>query len=92
MPLSGPALEGVVNKTKPDMNTTDIHRIALRFTQPLNLHLNRATCADITRPFFETHRRPAQHDMLLLNTHPELLPAPELLPPRDLTFFNFDRP
>ncbi|MBC8040656.1 MAG: hypothetical protein H7Y06_08950 [Opitutaceae bacterium] len=75
------------------MNTTDITRIALRFTQPLNLHFNRETTRpDITRPFFETHRRPAQHDMLLLNTHPELLPTPELAPPRDLNFFNFDRP
>ena len=75
------------------MHTTDIHRIALRLTQPLNLRFNRAPRSDdITRPFFETPRRPARHDMLLLNAHPELLPTPELPPPRDLTFFNFDRP
>jgi hypothetical protein len=73
------------------MKTTDI-QTTLRFTQPLNLHFNRETRPDITRPFFGTHRRPAQHDMLLLNAHPEILPTPELAPPRDLTFFNFDRP
>jgi hypothetical protein len=74
------------------MNTTDIQRIALRLTQPLNLRFNRDPRPGITRPFYETPRRPAQHDMLLLNAHPELLPTPELPPPRDLTFFNFDRP
>jgi hypothetical protein len=76
------------------MKKTDLLQAALRFTQPLNLnsHPRRETRPDITRPFFETRRRPAQHDMLLLNTHPELLPTPELAPPRDLTFFNFDRP
>jgi hypothetical protein len=76
------------------MKKTDLIQTALRFTQPLNLdlHPRRETRPGITRPFFETPRRPAQHDMLLLNTHPELLPTPELAPPRDLTFFNFDRP
>lgn len=76
------------------MNTTDLTRIPLRFAQPLNLHFRRPAepRPDITRPFFETPRRRAQHDMLLLNAHPDLVPGPELPPPRDLTFFNFDRP
>jgi len=76
------------------MKKPDIIQTALRFTQPLNLHFGRPPepRPDITRPFFETARRPAQHDMLLLNAHPDLLPSPELPPPRDLTFFNFDRP
>jgi hypothetical protein len=74
------------------MKKPDTLHTALRFTQPLNLHFPRAPRPDITRPFHETTRRPAQHDMLLLNAHPDLLPAPELPPPRDLTFFNFDRP
>ncbi|HSI08779.1 MAG: hypothetical protein ACAH89_08655 [Rariglobus sp.] len=74
------------------MKKTDLIQTALRFTQPLNLNFAREPRPDITRPFFETRRRPAQHDMLMLNTHPEFLPTPELAPPRDLTFFNFDRP
>jgi hypothetical protein len=73
------------------MKTTAI-QTALRFTRPLDLNFRREPRPDITRPFFGTHLRPVQHDMLLLNTHPELLPAAELAPPRDLTFFNFDRP
>jgi hypothetical protein len=76
------------------MNTTRLTRTALRFTQPLNLHFGRPAepRPGITRPFFDTPGRPAQHDMLLVNAHPDLLPAPDLPPPRDLTFFNFDRP
>ena len=62
----------------------------LRFTQPLNL--NRETRQRITRPFQDTPRLPARHDMLLLNAHPDLLATPEPAPLRDLTFFNFDRP
>jgi hypothetical protein len=71
------------------MKMTDLTN-ALRFMQPLNL--NHELRHDITRPFFETPRRPAQHDMLLLNPHPDLIPAPEPAPLRDLTFFNLDRP
>jgi hypothetical protein len=62
----------------------------LRFTQPLRLH--REPRQGITRPFFETPLRPAQHDMLLVNAHPDLLPAGDPTPPRDLTFFNLDLP
>jgi hypothetical protein len=71
------------------MNMTHL-QTALRFAQPLTLH--RELPQGITRPFFETRRRPTQNDMLLLNAHPDLLPTPELSPPRDLTFFNLDLP
>ncbi|MFA6960491.1 MAG: hypothetical protein WC205_07060 [Opitutaceae bacterium] len=71
------------------MITTEL-LATLRFTQPLNLQ--RTLRPDITRPFFETPLRPAAHDMLLVNTHPDLLPEPLPAPPRDLTFFNFDLP
>lgn len=64
----------------------------LRFAQPLNLQPRREPHPAITRPFFQTRLRPAGHDMLIVNTHPDLLPAPDLPPPRDLTFFDFDRP
>ncbi len=71
------------------MNNTAIIRTP-RFAQPLNLttHLSQ----EITRPFFETEFHPATHDMLLLNTHPDLLPEPEPAPIHELTFFNIDRP
>jgi len=61
----------------------------LHFTQPLRLHaiLPRQ---GITRPFLETPRRPASHDMLLLNAHHDITPEPA--PLRDLTFFNLDFP
>jgi len=73
------------------MKKTDI-QTTLRFAQPLNLD-PQPRQAGITRPFFQTPLRPAGHDMLLLNAHLDLLPAtPELAPPRDLTFFNLDRP
>jgi hypothetical protein len=62
---------------------------APRFTRPLNLH--RELRRDITRPFQETPRRPAAHDMLLLNLHADLLAA-EPAAARDLAFFNCDFP
>jgi len=71
------------------MNMTHL-QTALRFAQPLKLH--RELPQGITRPFFETPRRPTRNDMLLLNAHPDLLPTPESNPPRDLTFFNLDFP
>lgn len=84
------AREGVVNNPPtPAMNLIHLTG-ALRFQQPLNL--TRETRQGITRPFQDTPRRPAQHDMLLLNAHPDLLATPEPAPLRDLTFFNFDRP
>ncbi|MDF3056291.1 MAG: hypothetical protein K0R17_506 [Rariglobus sp.] len=72
------------------MKKTDL-TATLRFTQPLNLTPPQPR-PGITRPFFETPRRPAAHDMLMLTTHPDLLPNPEPAPLRDLTFFNLDRP
>lgn len=65
------------------------HTATLRFLLPLNL--DREPRHGITRPFFETQRRPAGHDMLLLNAHPDLLTEPSP-PQRDLTFFNLDLP
>lgn len=73
------------------MNTSQIPN-ALRFAQPLNLRRELAPRPDITRPFQAAWRRPAQHDMLLLTAHPDLLPAPEPATPRDIPFFDFDRP
>ncbi len=70
------------------MKTTDF-TATLHFTQPLRLHADLLR-QGITRPFFETPRRPAAHDMLLLNAHHDLAPEPK--PLRDLTFFNLDRP
>ncbi|CAM3142229.1 hypothetical protein [Rariglobus hedericola] len=72
------------------MKKTDLLQTALRFTQPLNLRTELRP--GITRPFFETPRRPAGHDMLMLTTHPDLLPETGTAQPRDLTFFNLDRP
>lgn len=70
------------------MKKTEI--TTLRFAQPLNLRTEFRP--GITRPFFETPRRPAGHDMLMLTAHPDLLPDPTPAQPRDLTFFNLDRP
>lgn len=67
---------------------TDI-TAALRFTRPLNL--DREMRQGITRPFQDTPLRPAGHDMLLLNAHPELTREPPA-PQRDLSFFNLDLP
>ncbi len=72
------------------MTTTEF-TATLRFTQPLRLHAERLREA-ISRPFFETPLRPATHDMLLLNAHPDLLPPEPPEPARDLTFFDLDRP
>ena len=68
----------------------DLTQIALHFAQPLNLRP--AFRPGITTPFFEMPRRPAGHDMLMLTAHPELIPEPAPAQPRDLTFFNLDRP
>jgi hypothetical protein len=73
------------------MKQTDIHPTTLRFAQPINP--GPALRPGITRPFFEkTTRRPATHDILMLATHPDLIPDPEPAPLRDLNFFNLDRP
>ena len=64
----------------------------LRFAQPLRLEPRPDRRRGITRPFLETARRPAGHDMLMLTAHPDLLPDPEPAPLRDLNFFNLDRP
>lgn len=75
------------------MNTATIRKPMLRFPRPLRLKPDTPpTPIDITRPFFQTAPRPAAHDMLLLNAHLEFLATPEPTPPRDLTFFNLDRP
>lgn len=71
------------------MNQTTIHQGA-RFDRPLYLHTRPSD--RITGPFYDRPLRPARHDMLLLNIHPEILPLPEPAPQRDLTFFNLDRP
>lgn len=85
--------EGVgKNHTTPTMKKTELTPTRLRFTQPLRLTTNTSNRPGIMRPFFETTRRPAGHDMLMLATHPDLLPDPEPAPLRDLNFFNLDRP
>lgn len=74
------------------MKKTEPTQPRLRFTQPLRLTTHAAPRPGITRPFFETPRRPAGHDMLLMAMHPDLLPDPEPAPLRELNFFNLDRP
>jgi len=72
------------------MNKTATPTPGRRLTRPLNLNPERRP--GIARPFFETPGRLAGHDMLMLSAHPDLIPETAPTPPRDLTFFNLDRP
>lgn len=74
------------------MTTTALHPTAWHFEPPLPLNLDRIHHTDITGPFQETTRHPAGHDMLMLATHPDLLPDAQPVPLHDLNFFNLDLP